>query len=260
MNFDDFDRQMRAYERSIDQVLPSDVYMVARLDGRGFTRLTKEICSFEAPFDVRFRDMMIETVKHLMDCGFRILYGFTQSDEISLLFHPKETAFGRKVRKYDSILAGEASAALSLQLKLPAVMDCRMIPLPTVETVQDYFLWRQEDARRNALNAHCYWLLRKEGLSASDADRKIKGISCAAKTNLLQSYSLNFSALPLWQSRGIGVFRKIEEKTGFNPIVNEFETAVRNCLYTEYNLPIREAYAGFISDMLTAQTESRRLI
>ena len=76
MNFDDFDRQMRAYERSIDQVLPSDVYMVARLDGRGFTRLTKEICSFEAPFDVRFRDMMIETVKHLMDCGFRILYGF----------------------------------------------------------------------------------------------------------------------------------------------------------------------------------------
>ena len=148
MNFDELDSKMRQYEQSLDQIILPEMYMVARLDGRGFTRLTKEICNFEAPFDVRFRDIMVDIVKHLMNCGFRILYGFTESDEISLLFHPDETTFGRKVRKYNSILSGEASAAFSVSLGQVAALDCRMIPLPTVERVQDYFQWRQEDAQK----------------------------------------------------------------------------------------------------------------
>ena len=56
MKFDDLDLKMRAYELSIDQNILSDMYLVARLDGRSFSRLTKEICDFEAPFDVRFRE------------------------------------------------------------------------------------------------------------------------------------------------------------------------------------------------------------
>ena len=116
MNFDDLDKKMRIYEQSIDQSILPDMYLVARLDGRSFSRLTKEICNFEAPFDVRFRDMMVNTVKSLMDCGFRVIYGYTESDEISLLFHKDENTFGRKVRKFNSILAGQASAVFSLQL------------------------------------------------------------------------------------------------------------------------------------------------
>ena len=94
-----------------------------------------------------------------MDCGFRVVYGFTESDEISLLFAPEENAFGRKVRKYNSTLAGEASAAFSLALGQVATFDCRVVPLPTIERVRDYFLWRQEDAHRNSLNSHCYWII-----------------------------------------------------------------------------------------------------
>ncbi len=90
MNFEELDGKMRIYEQSIDQCILPDMYMIARLDGRGFTSLTKEICKFEAPFDEKFRDMMVEAVKSLMECGFRIIYGFTESDEISLLFHPEE--------------------------------------------------------------------------------------------------------------------------------------------------------------------------
>jgi len=70
MKFDDLDTKMRCYEQSIDQHVLSDMYLVARLDGRSFSRLTKEICDFEVPFDERFRDMMVNTVKVLMDCGF----------------------------------------------------------------------------------------------------------------------------------------------------------------------------------------------
>jgi tRNA(His) 5'-end guanylyltransferase len=119
--------------------------------------------------------MMVNTVRHLMDCGFRVVYGYTQSDEISLLFHREEQTFGRKVRKYDSVLAAEAAAAFSVQLGRIAAMDCRLIPLPTEELVADYFCWRQEDAHRNALNAHCYWMLRKEGMSATEAAAALEG-------------------------------------------------------------------------------------
>ncbi|MBO5033607.1 MAG: hypothetical protein J6D08_17290 [Lachnospiraceae bacterium] len=62
MKFDDFDTKMRVYEQSLDQYILPDMYIVVRLDGRSFTRLTKEICKFEAPFDIRFRDYMVDTV------------------------------------------------------------------------------------------------------------------------------------------------------------------------------------------------------
>ncbi|MBO5620350.1 MAG: hypothetical protein J5959_01820 [Butyrivibrio sp.] len=63
MNFDELDKKMRIYEQSLDQVLVPDMYMVVRLDGRSFTKLTKEVCKFEAPFDEHFRDMMVNTTK-----------------------------------------------------------------------------------------------------------------------------------------------------------------------------------------------------
>jgi tRNA(His) 5'-end guanylyltransferase len=83
MKFDELDKKMRIYETAHDLCVLPGIYMVARLDGRGFTRLTKEILELEVPFDVKFRDMMLETTKHLMQCGFKIIYGYTESDEIS---------------------------------------------------------------------------------------------------------------------------------------------------------------------------------
>ena len=205
MKFDDLDTKMRVYEESIDQTVLQELYLVARLDGRSFSRLTKEICDFEAPFDEKFRDMMINTVKQLMNCGFRVIYGYTESDEISLLFHKDENTFGRKVRKYNSILAGMASATFSLELGQPVAFDCRLVPLPNIELVKDYFLWRQEDAHRNALNAHCYWMLRKEGESVEAATSLLEGKSVSYKNELLFSRGINFDKLPSWQKRGVGI-------------------------------------------------------
>lgn len=250
MNFDELDKKMRVYEQSIDQHILPDLYMVARLDGRNFSRLTKEICNFEAPFDVRFRDMMVNTVKALMDCGFRVVYGFAESDEISLLFHTEENTFGRKVRKYNSILAGQASATFSLELGLAVAMDCRLVPLPNLEKVQDYFLWRQEDAHRNALNAHCYWMLRKEGLDPQTATQMLDGKSIAYKNELLFSRGINFDKLPAWQKRGIGVYWAEVEKIGFNPITKEETKTTRRGLKVDYDLPLGEDYANMVSAFL----------
>ena len=142
MKFDDFDRKMRVYEESLDQVIPPEVYLVARLDGRSFSRLTHEVQRFDAPFDERFKNYMVETTKQLMECGFDVVYGYTQSDEISLLLNFSSDTFGRKVRKLNSILAGTASATISLLLGQVAVFDCRVVPLPNFTLVEDYFLWR----------------------------------------------------------------------------------------------------------------------
>ena len=173
MKFDELDERMRVFETAHDHCVLPGLFMVARLDGRSFTRLTKETHSFEAPFDVRFRDLMVATVEHLMNgCGFNVLYGFTESDEISLLFSRDADSFHRKTRKLISILAGEASAAFSLLLAQQAVFDCRISQLPDIEHVVDYFRWRNEDAHRNALSAHSYWCLRKEGKSAERQRRR----------------------------------------------------------------------------------------
>ena len=252
MNFDELDSKMRIYEQSIDQVILPELYLVARLDGNRFTRLTKEICHFEAPFDVRFRDMMVETVKALMNYGFRIIYGYTESDEISLLFHPDENTFGRKVRKYNSILAGVASAAFSMNLGQQAIFDCRMVPLPTLERVLDYFQWRQEDAHRNSLNSHCYWMLRKQGKSVADATKMLEGQSVAYKNELLFQNGINFDKLPSWQKRGMGVYWEKYMKQGFNPVTGMEEITERRILKADDELPLRDEYSEFIANILKA--------
>src|SRR5690242_3476787 len=101
MRSDDLEARMRGFEA--DAPLMPNVWLVARVDGRSFTRLTKEVHAFERPFDVRFRDHMLATTAHLMECGFTVRYAYTQSDEISLLMARDEGAFGRKLRKLCSV-------------------------------------------------------------------------------------------------------------------------------------------------------------
>jgi tRNA(His) guanylyltransferase len=80
MTFDELDEKMRVFETAADYCVLPSTFMVARLDGRSFTRLTKDVCRFETPFDERFRDMMVATAESLMACGFRVIYGYTESD------------------------------------------------------------------------------------------------------------------------------------------------------------------------------------
>lgn len=242
MNFDDLDKKMRVYETVHDLCVPPEVYIIARIDGRGFTKLTKEKISFEVPFDICFRNYMIETTKHLMDCGFKIIYAYTQSDEISLLFHLSDNGFSRKIRKLNSVLSGEASAKFSVLLGHHAAFDCRISELPNAGLVIDYFRWRHEDSHRNSLNAHCYWLLRKNGVSKTEATKRISGISIQDKNELLFSHNINYNNLPSWQKRGVGLYYKNVEKEGINRRTKETVSYKRNELYVEYELPIGEKY------------------
>lgn len=251
MQFEALDRAMRVFETAHDHCVLPGLWMVARLDGRSFTRLVREVHPFEAPFDTRFRDMMIATARHLMTCGFNVVYGCTHSDEISLLFHPAEDGFGRKLRKLISVLAGEASAAFALQLGSVACFDARIAQLPAAQQVVDYFRWRSEDAHRNALNAHCYWLLRGQGLSARAADARTAGLSIAAKNELLFQHGINFNDLPAWQKRGVGLVWETYDTPGVNPQTGEAVVAQRRRLALIEDLPSRDAYAAWVAERIS---------
>ena len=185
-----------------------------------------------------------------MDCGFRIIYGYSQSDEISLLFHLQDETFGRKERKLLSILAAEASVAFSMQTGRAAIFDNRLIPLPTADNVVDYFRWRQEDAHRNSLNSHCYWALRKEGMSADNVQKRMSGISNGQKNEILFERGINYNDLPLWKKRGIGMYFRDEQRQGFNPVTKETTSYVRRALHVEMELPTGQEYSQLIKKII----------
>lgn len=251
MKFTDLDARMRVFETANDlRVLPG-LYAVARLDGRSFTRLTKEVHRFDAPFDPRFRDMMVETARYLMgESGMRFTYGVTHSDEISLLFSQEDQSFGRKLRKLSSVLAGEASAKFTSVLGDVAAFDCRISQLPSPKLVVDYFRWRSEDAHRNALSGHCYWMLRRAGASPAEAASRLEGRSAAEKNELLFSSGINFNELPLWQRRGVGVVWESYEKPGVNPTTGATTAALRRRLRTVTDLPMKDDYSAFVSGLV----------
>lgn len=250
MKFTDLDKKMRCYETAHDHCALPGIYLVARIDGRNFSTLTKETCDFEAPFDERFRDMMAATMRHLCSCGFQIIFGFSQSDEINLLLHPNDQTFGRKLRKYNSILAAEASAKFSILIGRPVAFDCRISQLPRLDDVCNYFLWRQEDAHRNALGGHCYWYYRRQGLDHRQAHQELMGMSNPQKHELLfQQAGINFNHLPSWQKRGFGIYWQLANTNKGSA------TKMHRELIADSDLPIKTAFATLIRELL-ATSES----
>lgn len=256
MKADALGARMRAFESAHDLCVLPGLWMVARMDGRGFTRLVRELHPFEAPFDPLFRDHMIATATHVMDCGFGTVLACTQSDELSILLRRDEAAFGRRLSKLLSVFAGEASAQFSARLGAPAAFDCRISQLPRSEDVVDYFRWRQEDAARNALNAHCYWALRKQGESGTAATARLRGLSGAAKHDLLFQHGINFNGLPAWQKRGVGLCWQQHVRAGRNPLTGAVTETLRRELQVEMELPLKEQMGDWVRQLLDDDLEA----
>jgi len=112
--------------------------------------------------------------------------------------------------------------------------------------VVDYFRWRGEDALRNALNAHCYWLLRRKGRQAGEADAELRGLSVPAKHDLLFGHGISFNALPAWQKRGTGLYWEEYDREGANPLTGEPTIARRRHIRRDLELSVRDAYSAFL--------------
>jgi tRNA(His) 5'-end guanylyltransferase len=137
-----------------------------------------------------------------------------------------------------------------VKLGAPACFDCRISQLPSEELVIDYFRWRSEDAHRNALNAHCYWLLRKEGTSPRAAAGRLERLPAAQKRELLLAHGVDFDTVPRWQKRGVGLYWETYIKEGRNPLTGDTALAERRRIRHEYELPPKEEYDAFLRERL----------
>lgn len=132
-----------------------------RIDGKGFSKFTNDL---EKPFDTRFSRCMIGTTKQLVSISKPII-GYTQSDEISLVFYQDRSESqifcDGKVMKLTSLLASIATSAFFEELEdeipekaargLPN-FDCRVWTVPSPEEAVNMLLWRQRDAIRNSVS------------------------------------------------------------------------------------------------------------
>ncbi len=226
-------------------------WIVLRLDGRSFSKLTAS--QFDKPFDVRFRDVMYQTCKALLE-ELHGIYGYTESDEISLLFRRDWNLFDREVEKLVSISASIASATFTLACQRVAHFDSRIWLGIDHSQVIDYFRWRQEDAARCALNGWCHWSLVKEGKTPAEAMAVLSGQSVAFKNELLFQRGINFNELPLWQRRGTGMYWETYEKAGYDPVRQVEVAAVCRRLKIDETLPMKEAYGALIQALLEANS------
>ena len=81
-NYTDFDKRMKKYEKITDVHLIPNLPVIIRLDGRHFHTFTHK---FNKPFDSVLVSTMQETMKYLCKNIQNCVFGYTQSDEISLL-------------------------------------------------------------------------------------------------------------------------------------------------------------------------------
>ncbi len=255
MKTNELSELMKTYEMTYEHVIPKRLWIVVRLDGRGFTKFTKSSDRFEKPFDIRFHDAMLLTTEALMNSGLEVLLGYTQSDEISLVISPTDGTFGRRVIKILTVLSGEASAFFSVHFSEATVFDARVLALPDIESVSEYLFTRQEDAHRNALSAQAYWALRKEGLNGTQASKLLHGASVSEKNELLFKRGINFNETPPWQRRGSCVVWETYEKEGFNPLMEEKTMVERRRLSQVRDLSMKSEFQEQVVQWLSLSSD-----
>ena len=95
-----------------------------------------------------------------------------------------------------------------------------------------------------------YWALRKTGVSAEDAQKRMSGISNSEKNEILFEMGINYNDFPLWQKRGVGMYFLNEQREGYNPVTNESTSYTRRSLHIEMELPIGQEYSELMKTII----------
>jgi len=214
-----------------------------RLDGRAFHRLARSL-GLARPFDPRFCRAMAEvSVRLVAESGLSPLFAYTFSDEISLYF--TTLPFSGRVEKLDSVAASYAASSLTLSLGIsePLAFDARVVQASS-EYAEVYLQERQAEAWRNHVNAWCQETLVQEGMDPREAAASLKGFPSEALHELMFSRGVNLAKTPAWQRRGVLVYRKEEERAGYNPVTGEDVAALRRVVRVDPDLPLFTAPEG----------------
>ena len=229
--------RMKAYENCYRFYLPKRQAVIVRLDGRAFHSFTK---GFDRPYDVVFANAMWETARQLCENVSGCVFGYTQSDEISLVLVDykninTEPWFGNNLQKIVSISASMATYFFkkdfeeairneyldwyrvgihddekresldqhnnALDNKL-CVFDARAFIIPREEVV-NYIYWRQLDCMRNSIQL---------AGQAYFSHNQLQNKSCDEIQEMLwQEHQVNWSNYPTWFKNGVALYKKPQE-------------------------------------------------
>lgn len=204
------DRVKELESVSAKSVLDENQAICVRIDGKAFHTYTKGL---ERPYDKRLSNAMIETMNYLVEKADARL-GYTQSDEISLVFFKtaphQQNFFGAREQKLTSVLASMATAKFNseIQKNIPekadlfAFFDCRVWNVPTLQDAAEVFVWRQEDAIKNAISM---------AASAYYSDKVLHGKKSSEKIKMLEEKGIQWKEYPEFFKSGTYAMRKHTE-------------------------------------------------
>ena len=246
--YSEFDKKMKKKELYSEIRAPENSYLVVRVDGKNFHKVTD---TFQKPFDNDLHLAMCR-IAHSLLKGLQGIYAYTQSDEVSVLLPRDWKLFDRRVEKINSISASIATCNFiqELEINYPIEFDSRVLVLPTVEDVVDYFSWRQADCTRCCANVYAYWTLRTaEKMNAQAATKYLKNMGFSKINDLLHSHGINFNDIENRWKRGTGYKYMTVRKKGFNPKTKEKTTYFRKNVIRDDQLPMRQDYRRYINNL-----------
>lgn len=232
--------RIREYEHVTRSHLPRRIPAIIRVDGKAFSSFTKGL---EKPFDNFFRNVMQLTMQYMCENIQGCVFGYTQSDEISLLLTDYETIatdawFDYNIQKMCSVSASMATLAFNrfwvekFQMRIDdldeeawsagtsymvdiiqpkmftAMFDARVFSIPKDE-VCNYFIWRQQDATRNSIAT-----VGQTYFSQKELDGRSQN---EIQEMLWQQHGINWNAYPIAYRRGACCSKVLRKASMENP-------------------------------------------
>lgn len=189
------DRQ-KSYEKDYDYSITNRIPVIVRVDGRGFTKLTRDV---PKPFCYKTSSAMaysmFESIKQIDSS----IIGYTQSDEITFVLWNKniesDSWFNNRVQKIGSIVSSMVtyyfneyvkSSDEPPNIKGPAFFDARVFALPNATEVINNLIFRQQDCKVNAVTSAAKAEMgRKYG--RIDGAKRLNGKKTAERIQILKN-------------------------------------------------------------------------
>ncbi|GAT23189.1 tRNAHis guanylyltransferase [Aspergillus luchuensis] len=202
------------YVKSFEQpdVLLPNTWIVVRIDGRGFHKLS-DYYGFIKPNDRRALDLMnaaaVGVMKDLPDLC--IAYGI--SDEYSKLVTTIVSTF----TAHYIYLWGTYFPDTPLQPAALPSFDGRAVMYPNSRIFRDYMSWRQVDCHINNLYNTTFWsMVLQGGMDRREAELELKGTLSSDKNEILfKRFGINYNNEEEIYKKGSVLYRQyqLEEKS-----------------------------------------------
>lgn len=253
MKYTSLDVRMKRYEAVSDIVLMRRTPVILRFDGSHFHTYTR---GFEKPFDNVMMETMQRTMEALCNDIQGAVFGYTQSDEITIVlcdYKTLETSawFDNRLEKLCSVGASKASRYFNKffievtekaynnkevtdkmyekykSRYFTADFDCRAFNIPK-EEVCNCVIWRQNDAEKNSIQSLAQSLY---------SHNELKGLKCNQLQNkMFTEKGVNWSELPTYCKRGSACIKDENGKWFIDydmPILKENRDYIEKFVYCE---------------------------